>query len=337
MRVTTDAGKLRARDKRSRTPAHGKGKGGSTRLPDILAALVDEHKYQARLLKVLETQVGQLNQRKTPDYEVMWGVMHYMTHFPDRYHHPKEDLIFEKVVQRDPASRATVRRLTQSHQSLGKHGAEVYALIEASRHGDGETEALRQATRAYITSMRKHMDIEALHLFPHATKVLRAEDWRDVDARMKPILDPIFGGQVAGEYQGLHKHYTEEVKPVGMGRLGVSLVEVVAMIEALTALIGGLRRMRNAIVLHNRDAIRRNRDFALKLGARAAPESRFKLLAQANRTNLALNKAVVAEVKSIWAATRKAAAKPYDQDAGPYAPKLFRRRKASPEAKGDTA
>ena len=90
---------------RSRAPESARS---DASVPNIVAALVDEHKYQARLLTVMERQVGLLNQRKLPDYEVMHGVMRYMTQFPDRFHHPKEDLLFDKVLARDPASAESV-------------------------------------------------------------------------------------------------------------------------------------------------------------------------------------------------------------------------------------
>ena len=127
---------------RSRAPESARS---DASVPNIVAALVDEHKYQARLLTVMERQVGLLNQRKLPDYEVMHGVMRYMTQFPDRFHHPKEDLLFDKVLARDPASAESVAQLRRAHVDITAAGAQLFDLVGRSRQG--EAEALRDPLR----------------------------------------------------------------------------------------------------------------------------------------------------------------------------------------------
>jgi len=97
--------------------------------PDILHALGDEHKYQARLLNLLEKQVGLLNQKLPADLEVMAGVMRYMTRYPDRFHHPKEDLLFEKIVLRDAAAKPRVDELLQAHETIIGQGAELLRAL----------------------------------------------------------------------------------------------------------------------------------------------------------------------------------------------------------------
>lgn len=136
-------------------------------MPDILQALCEEHRYQLRVFKLLEKQVAMLNLRKEPDYEVMHGVMRYMTSYPDRFHHPKEDLVFRKLVQRDPSSGAEVNRLLDDHVQILAKGAELLALIDRCRVDPkkADTFVLRKSAHEYIGRLRRHMDVEELRVF----------------------------------------------------------------------------------------------------------------------------------------------------------------------------
>lgn len=294
-------------------------------LPDILRALGDEHRYQLRLLKLLEKQVAALNLQQEADYEVMYGVMRYMTQYPDRFHHPKEDLVFDKVVRRDPASRAEVNALLEAHVQIIAQGAELLELIERSRADpdQADTRALRKSAHAYIGGLRRHMDIEMLRVFPRAQQVLRPEDWVDVDARMKPILDPVFGETVAAEFQTLRDR--EEHRPAAdsPGRAHAGLIEAAALIESLSSLIAGATRANTSLARHHRDAWRTNvgmvRDL---LGARPL-ERRIELAGEAFTRNVDMARGITRRMLEVWSDTWQAARRPY-QDEGPHAARLFR-------------
>lgn len=299
--------------------------------PEAVAALLGEHRYQALLLNALEKQVGQLNQELEPDVEVLYGVMHYMTNFPDRYHHPKEDLIFERLAQRDPSQRVMVDKLQAAHASISRAGEELFALIER-QHGDAAKadthperwREIRERASAYITTLRRHMDIESLQLFPKAIVGLEAADWREIDADMRPIVDPIFGGEVADEYQTLHAHYVKDEQQISIGRKAAHLTEFVALIEALTAILGGIHRIRKAVGEHNRSTIAENRKLLAEWSRSADREERRQLMQQFARTNKERAGAVKQRVERLWVDARTLAADPYDPRHGEHGPRLLR-------------
>ncbi|MBP9907807.1 MAG: hemerythrin domain-containing protein [Rubrivivax sp.] len=311
-----------------RTPARGTA-APAAELPDIIRALGDEHRYQARLLNVLERQVGLLNQRQVPDYEVMHGVMRYMTQFPDRLHHPKEDLVFEKLVQRDPGAEARVRELLHAHETIIEKGQQLLEAIEHCRKGDAQADpnVLRKASHAYIGSLRRHMDIEHLHMFPRAQQVLTAADWAEVDARMKPILDPVFEVEPEGDFKALRN--AEQAKPEAPpppSRLTASLIEAAALIEAVATLIVGTSRIRKDMNQHHRDALRANLEMWRELVQLLPLDQRMRMTAELFGRNLTMftefNQRIVDQWSQVW----NAAWQPYESAEGPYAPKLLRRR-----------
>ena len=297
--------------------------------PDILHALGDEHKYQARLLNLLEKQVGLLNQKLPADLEVMAGVMRYMTRYPDRFHHPKEDLLFEKIVLRDAAAKPRVDELLQAHETILGQGAELLAAIEqCQREGPGaDTHALRKAAHAYIGSLRRHMDIEHLHLFPLAQKVLKAEDWADVDMRMKPILDPVFGTTVTEEFRPLHEAEAAKPDAGSPGQLGMALIEAAALIETVATLIAGAGRLRRQMIDHQREVSRVNRELMRSLIGLVPEQQRRGGVGELLERNWNLLADNHNRMLDLWSQVWSAAWRPYEEAEGPYAPRLLRRRR----------
>ena len=304
------------------TPATAAPEG---QVPDILRALGDEHKYQARVLKVLERQVGLLNQKQQPDYDAMRGVMRYMTQFPDRLHHPKEDLLFEKIVLRQPSARAQVKELLVAHKDIIRKGSTLLALIEASREAPAkaDTLALRKSAHAYIGALRRHMDIEMLHMFPLAQQVLQPADWIEVDRRMKPILDPVFEAEGANEFKPLREAEQARPEPVKPGALTTGLIEATALIEAAATLIAGASKSRKDLAQHQRDVMRVNLELTRGLMKMLPLDQRFKLTAEIFERNVEMVSGFNQRMSDLWSGAWKSAWAPYDDD-GPYAPKLLR-------------
>ena len=298
--------------------------------PAAIAALLGEHQYQSRLLNALDKQVGLLNQELEPDVEVLYGVMHYMTNHPDRYHHPKEDLIFERLAQRDASLRPLVDKLQVAHADIARAGVELLGLIEArAGAGGGATpeqwREIRDHASSYIVGLRRHMDIESVQLFPKAIAGLEPSDWREIDADMQSVADPIFGDEVAEQYLMLHEHYVKDEAQVSIGRKAAHLMEFVALIEALTAIFGGIHRIRKAIGEHNRSTTADNRKLLAQWSS-ADREERRALMQQFAQMNKERAAAVKQRVEQLWGDARSLAADPYDPRHGAHGPRLLRPR-----------
>ena len=96
----------------------------------IILQLQKDHLNAAKLLDLLEAQIGTLHDGETPDYLLMFDVMCYMRHYPDLFHHPKEDLIFEKLKERDPSVRPIVDNLMEEHKALAEKGVQFFESLQ---------------------------------------------------------------------------------------------------------------------------------------------------------------------------------------------------------------
>jgi hemerythrin-like domain-containing protein len=172
---------------------------------NILEQLKLDHENVARLMDILEGQLDRIGELKSADFDLIRDIMHYMTHYPDRVHHPMEDLVARKLVERDPAAGDIVSTLSSEHEGLGEKGQAF--LVVASNVADGAMvlrEALESKGRDYVAFLRNHMQMENEEFFPLAEKTLTKEDWNAVANAMEQKADPVFGPIVDMQYQELY-------------------------------------------------------------------------------------------------------------------------------------
>jgi len=126
--------------------------------------------------------------------------MHYMTEYPDAYHHPREDAMFARLEKRDPRLRKRIAAIERAHRALGAAGQEVLAAAQREPgRGGGESE-LAARIRAYVSAQREHMAIEERDLFPRARQLLDDRDLAEIERDFRRVTDPIFEASVRDAY-----------------------------------------------------------------------------------------------------------------------------------------
>ncbi len=176
-----------------------------------LARWHEEHANFARLLDLLDAQLDSFHAGDSPDYPLMLDVMYYMTHYPDLFHHPVEDLAFERIAARDPSVSTTLQRLQEQHEELRAEGESLVAMLDDVVNGAIRSrETVERLARSYITCFREHMQVEDTAVFPTASKVLSAKDWAEITAPFTGGDDPLFGPAIAQRYAALAEQIRRE-------------------------------------------------------------------------------------------------------------------------------
>ena len=171
-----------------------------------------EHDNFIRLLDVIDTQIARFHDGMRPDYELMLDVMHYMTHYPDRYHHPREDGAYAAVLDYAPQLRDTAAQLAEQHIRIARCGEQLVEDLGAIIDGAVMPRAKVEAdAAAYTGLMREHMQQEQAQIYPAVEQHLTPADWLLIDARIYFIDDPIFGERVEARYRNLHREIAAQV------------------------------------------------------------------------------------------------------------------------------
>ena len=175
-------------------------------MSDVIAALKLDHANIAKILELLESEILAIEVGKTPDYPLLQDIMCYMNQYPDRFHHPKEDLMFAQVLKYEPGARADVATLLKEHISIGLAGQNFERMLRTSNIDSVDVrEGLGTAGFAYIRAQRQHMFLEEKKLFPMAQTVLTDKDWQEIEGAVDAIEDPLFEAEFATGYERLYR------------------------------------------------------------------------------------------------------------------------------------
>jgi len=173
----------------------------------IIEFLCQEHRNIEKLLRVLERELSLFGRGERPDYEVIRAVVAYFEVYPDVYHHPQEDLVFQKLKTRDPTAAASVGDLAAEHRS----GAERLRRVAQAVQGilmDREIprQTVEGIIRDFIVRERHHMKMEEHVFFPAAIKALRPQDWVEITSTLTDQKDPLFSAVVEERFDSVRTH-----------------------------------------------------------------------------------------------------------------------------------
>lgn len=226
-----------------RGPALAAGRSGA---PEIMVTLNNEHRYIASLLEALAEQADNLLPNRAPDYTMIYDIVHYMANFPDEFHHPREDLVFDKLVERDPESREPVDELLEGHREINRRSKELLEeltqVVKNSRTPDNQK--LKYLCDRYIGYYWDHINTEESRVFPRATAKLRSEDWFDVNTAAKYVDDPLFGTRVQKEYRRLSQYLEDRVQRATEDFAIAELFGIEALIETVATVSSAVGEFR---------------------------------------------------------------------------------------------
>ena len=172
-----------------------------------------EHRHFARLLDLLERQVVAFHSDNEPNFELMLDVVSYLRFFPDRYHHPREDVAFARLIQHDPALKPVVDRLLQEHRVIAAAGTELLKYLEQVVEDVlVERARVEAAAATYLVYYRRHLTLEDRDIVPRAAALLTPQDWEAVVAAIPHGPDPLFGEAPDARYRELRRQIALEAK-----------------------------------------------------------------------------------------------------------------------------
>jgi len=163
---------------------------------DIVSILQLEHRNLARVLDLLHHQAASARAGAAVNARLLELAVEYLAGFPDECHHPKEDVLYRKLVSRSPALAASLKNLVKEHAELATLTGDLRQAVAKPRHDPQALDAgLANQLSAFVDSYRHHMQMEEEHFFPLAQQLSR-NDIAEIDFALYDRPDPVFN-QVA--------------------------------------------------------------------------------------------------------------------------------------------
>lgn len=160
----------------------------------IMTRLALDHTRLVQLLNLFDQLLDRFHAGQEPDYELMSEMLEYMESYQDTIHHPTEDLIFRRALDKGAQRRDVFDVLRHQHDRLPQLNRRFRQSLEGIAHEAvlprGEVEA---QGRELVNTLREHMALEDGEAFPIALERLDEADWEAVEALAPNADDPVFG------------------------------------------------------------------------------------------------------------------------------------------------
>jgi monoterpene epsilon-lactone hydrolase len=213
----------------------------ASKLADIIQTLYSEHHHFESLLDTLEEEAAKLAPGKIPDYQLLLDIIDYLTRYPDQYHHPREDLLFSRMLELDRKFQGKVDRLLREHETLHRYNDQLFGeLTRITEGGSAARPELRGSIKRYIEHYRQHIEYESKDIFPQARGTLTDSDLKALSAKTHYLDDPLFGSRVREQYRRLERNMQAR-----LGAVGEELVsrEMSALESTIESLSGAVERL----------------------------------------------------------------------------------------------
>jgi hemerythrin-like domain-containing protein len=152
-----------------------------------------ERRTMRKFLDLLQQQVELIAENRQPDGELLLEITEYFRGYPDLVHHPKEELILRRAVQRNAAAADELAALEALHEEasrvLARFSRAVVHLLLDPETSQGQ---FLSAALAFLDHERRHLAWEDRCFYTLAVQSLTAEDWADIDAALARFTVPVF-------------------------------------------------------------------------------------------------------------------------------------------------
>jgi hemerythrin-like domain-containing protein len=204
----------------------------------MMVTLRAEHAHIVTVMQLFAEQLKAIESGELVDTHVVYEVMDYMVTWPDRFHHPREDLIYNRVAEVDAKVADDVDTLQRDHDHTAKRGRAVLREIERWRLGEVSGTGVVKSGRDYIDHIYEHMSLEEKQVFPRIEATLTLQDWRELaeDDDMQGVAESVFGPQVQREFRNMTRKLRRSLRRSVEHGTMMELIGFDAFMESLDVL-----------------------------------------------------------------------------------------------------
>ncbi|WNZ55782.1 hemerythrin domain-containing protein [Microbulbifer sp. MKSA007] len=183
----------------------------------IYRQLCCDHKHMQELLNAFEQLLLDLfgcSNRDPNTLSLILDALDYLSAYPDRYHHPVEDLIFSRLLTKPVHDRESIYEAQMQHENIAAATKHMCALFYAiANDATVERRVLQGACNSYLKLQRKHMDLENKSIFPQIEQYLGTTDWIYIQKQVSELSCRYFDRATRKIYESLHEDLTQHQMP----------------------------------------------------------------------------------------------------------------------------
>lgn len=177
----------------------------------LMKDLYREHKGLKKLLEFLQVKLHMLEKDLPIKYRLIEDTLDYIENYLNIYHHPKEDIIYNYIIEHGLDTKEYFAKTVKEHIQIGYIVEPLNAtlrsiLLDIITPKEVTIEQLSN----FIQAQQAHLQYEESLIFPLAEAILDEKDWAIIEQSVPvQINDPLFGENVRAEYEDLYHRLRE--------------------------------------------------------------------------------------------------------------------------------
>ena len=212
-------------------------------MSDAIVVLQLEHLNIGKVLDLVRQQLTNMTAttQAPVNFYLLEGCLEYLLTFPDRCHHPKEDLLYRTLVARFPDVAGTLREMVAEHEILASATRHLRAAVGAALSETPEvTPELIEDLNTFLQVYRRHMLMEEQYFFPLVLQRLSPDELAYADFTLFDLPDHVFDQDAEKRLAALHDAITamgaaeqENADPATEAAWLASVQDIAAFNEAM--------------------------------------------------------------------------------------------------------
>ncbi len=171
-----------------------------------------DHHHITRLLNCLSKEIDcyDFNSKRAADLAVILSALDYIDSYPDKWHHPSEDVIFDHLLEKDVKESRLIEQLKNEHKEIVIETDKLSELFDMVANDCIVTaDELLGGARHFITLQRKHLEKENEFVYPLMDTLITGEEWKVIESKVKIQDDPLFKKPSKKDFEYLYQYIVD--------------------------------------------------------------------------------------------------------------------------------
>lgn len=178
-------------------------------MSDAIMVLQLEHRNLAKVLSLIQRQAANMAASTPVNYRLLESCFRYLSSYPEQCHHPKEDLVYRKLLNRCPEIAGSLRNLVDEHEKLAYFTRDLRRALGTMQYALPTANAgFAVQLNVFLESYRLHMLMEEQRFFPLALERLSSSDFAEIDFTLFDQADHLFDREAEERMVELHEAIT---------------------------------------------------------------------------------------------------------------------------------
>ncbi len=181
--------------------------------------LHSDHHHMQLLLSCLSQEIDcfDFDSQRSPDMEIVVSALDYFHVYPDKWHHPAEDVIFKRLLDKKLDEKVILKKLLREHEKISLETVKINQLFQTAADDCivSVTDLVNNA-REFISLQRAHLNTENEFIYPLLSEIFDADEWKAIETEIKAEVkihdDPLFNKISKKEYKHLYNYIIDSEK-----------------------------------------------------------------------------------------------------------------------------